>query len=64
MMFAVDFSKKKIGDLVYGLLLEKGYIVCNRTGTFRIDPPLVIEEVDFLEFISVFKQLLNEVNET
>ncbi|MBT3791008.1 MAG: aminotransferase class III-fold pyridoxal phosphate-dependent enzyme [Alphaproteobacteria bacterium] len=62
MMFAIDFAHKETGDRIYEQLLEKGYIVCNRGGSFRIDPPLVIEEADFLAFVSVFKQLLTEVD--
>jgi 4-aminobutyrate aminotransferase-like enzyme len=60
MMFAVEFAEKAVGDRIYDQLLEKGYIVCNRGGMFRLDPPLVIEEADFLGFIEVFRDLLAE----
>ena len=60
MMFAVEFAEKAVGDRIYDQLLEKGYIVCNRGGTFRIDPPLMIEETDFLGFIDAFRGLLAE----
>jgi len=59
MMLAIDFSSKEVGDGIYERLLEKGYIVCNRGGTFRIDPPLMIDEHDFLEFITVLRDLLS-----
>ncbi len=58
MMFAIDFAEKAVGDRIYYQLLEKGYIVCNRGGAFRIDPPLTIEESDFLGFVDVFRDLL------
>lgn len=60
LMFAVEFTGKPVGDRIFGRLLEKGYIVCNRGGMFRIDPPLVIEEADFRGFVDVFADLLAE----
>jgi acetylornithine aminotransferase len=60
LMFAVEFAEKAVGDRIYDRLLEKGYIVCNRGGMFRVDPPLVIEEADFLDFVDVFRSLLDE----
>jgi acetylornithine aminotransferase len=59
-MLAVEFAEKAVGDRIYDRLLEKGYIVCNRGGMFRVDPPLVIEEADFLKFVDVFRSLLDE----
>jgi len=58
LMFAVEFAEKVVGDRIYEGLLEAGYIVCNRGGLFRIDPPLVIEESDFLGFVEAFRGLL------
>jgi acetylornithine aminotransferase len=60
LMLAVEFANKAVGDRIYDRLLEQGYIVCNRGGMFRIDPPLVIEEADFLRFVEVFRGLLAE----
>jgi acetylornithine aminotransferase len=60
LMFAVEFSEKTIGDRIYERLLERGYIVCNRGGMFRIDPPLVITEPEFRKFVEVFAELLAE----
>jgi acetylornithine aminotransferase len=60
LIFAVEFAEKAVGDRIYDRLLEKGYIVCNRGGMFRVDPPLVIEEADFLDFVDVFRSLLDE----
>lgn len=58
MMFAIDFADKAVSDRIYEGLLEQGYIVCNRGGTLRIDPPLVITEADFHGFIDTFRHLL------
>lgn len=60
LMFAVAFEDKGVGDRIYNRLLENGFIVCNRGGLLRIDPPLVIEEEDFLRFVDVFRRLLDE----
>ncbi|MCG8510394.1 MAG: hypothetical protein MI741_14295, partial [Rhodospirillales bacterium] len=58
LMVAVDFADKTVGDRIYDGLLDRGYIVCNRGGTFRIDPPLVIEEAELVRFVEVFRGLL------
>jgi acetylornithine aminotransferase len=60
LMFAVDFAERAVGDRIYEQLLERGYIVCSRGAMFRIDPPLVIGEEDFMAFVEVFKNLLEE----
>ncbi len=60
LMFAVEFAEKTTGDKIYEQLIERGYIVCNRGGMFRIDPPLVIEESDFQRFVQEFDDLLAE----
>ena len=60
LMFAVDFAERAVGDRTYDQLLEMGYIVCNRGGMFRIDPPLMIEEADFIGFVEEFRGLLAE----
>ena len=58
LMFAVEFHDKVVGDRIYEQLLERGFIVCNRGGMFRIDPPLVVKEKEFQQFIEVFNELL------
>ena len=60
LMFAVDFAERAVGDRTYDQLLEMGYIVCNRGGMFRIDPPLMKEEADFIGFVEEFRGLLAE----
>ncbi len=62
MMFGIDFADKEIGDRLYEQLLEKGYIICNRGGTYRLDPPLVIDKNDFSGFVEVFRTLLEQVS--
>jgi acetylornithine/N-succinyldiaminopimelate aminotransferase len=61
MMFAIEFAQKTVGDKIYVQLLDRGYIVCNRGGMFRLDPPLMIEESDILEFVGVFRDLLADI---
>lgn len=58
MMFAVEFADSAVCDRICEGLLEQGYIVCNRGGTLRIDPPLNIEEADFRAFVDAFGGLL------
>lgn len=58
MMFAVEFADKAACDRICDGLLEQGYIVGNRGGTFRIDPPLTMEEADFSAFVDAFRGLL------
>jgi acetylornithine aminotransferase len=59
MMFAVEFADRAVCDRVCEGLLEGGYIVGNRGGTLRIDPPLNIAEADFLAFVEAFRGLLD-----
>ncbi len=61
LMFAVEFAEKTVGDRIYEQLLDSGYIVCNRGGIFRIDPPLTIEEADFTGFVTSLTKLLDEI---
>ncbi len=58
MIYGIDFVDGEVGDRIYEGLLKQGYIVCNRGGMFRIDPPLVTEEADFMGFVDVFRNLL------
>lgn len=58
LMYAVEFTGKAVGDQVYDQLLDQGFIVCNRGGLFRIDPPLVIKESEFSAFVRVFHSVL------
>jgi len=58
LMFGIDLGSPEIGDEIYNELIGKGYIVCNRSALFRIDPPLAITEAEFFEFVSAFKNLV------
>ncbi len=64
LMFAVDFVNERVGDAVYNDLVEKGYIVCNRRGSLRIDPPLIITEDEFSRFFAAFAAIIESVNLT
>lgn len=59
LMFAIDICNKNTGDKIYEMLLQKGYIVCNRGSLFRIDPPLIISEEEFSGFVSDFSDILH-----
>ena len=58
LMFAVDLANEHVGDEIYKELIERGYIVCNRRALFRIDPPLIITEKEFGEFVGAFKAIV------
>ena len=59
MMFAVDLVNKKVTDEIYNELINLGYIVGNRGSTFRIDPPLILAEAEFKEFIDTIKAVIS-----
>ncbi len=58
LMFALDMASEETGDRLFRKLVDKGYIVCNRKGLFRIDPPLTIKQEEFNSFIKDFKKIL------
>ena len=58
LMFAIDFSSEKITSEIYGKLIERGYIVCNRGSFLRVDPPLIISEKQFGEFVEVLSSIV------
>jgi len=58
MMFALEFADRAVCDRICEGLLERGYIVGNRGGTLRIDPPLTIAEADFHAFVDTLGDLL------
>lgn len=51
LMFAIDLASEKTTSEIYDKLIEHGYIVCNRGSFLRIDPPLIITEKLFSEFV-------------
>lgn len=61
LMFGVDLGSVEVGDWIYAELLKKGYIVCNRKALFRIDPPLIISEDEFNQFILDFQSILTSI---
>ena len=50
LMFAIDLSDAATSYEVFRSLLTRGYIVCPRGATLRIDPPLTIGDDEFLSF--------------
>jgi 4-aminobutyrate aminotransferase-like enzyme len=58
LMFAIDICDENTGDSIFKKLIDRGYIVCNRKALFRIDPPLVVSEDEFGDFIRDFNNIL------
>ena len=58
MMFAMDLADKNVADDIYSDLINQGYILGNRGASFRIDPPLILTEAEFDEFINAFKAVI------
>ena len=61
LMIAVDVAGKKGADRLCGALLERGFIVGNRKTAFRIDPPLIIREGEFDQFMEALKESVAEM---
>ena len=60
LMLAVDLCDEQTGNAVFKELVKSGYIVCNRKGLFRIDPPLTITGEEFSTFFRAFKDILEK----
>jgi len=58
MMFAVDLANKDVAEEIYSDLIDRGYILGNRGTAFRIDPPLILTEADFSEFMDAFEDVI------
>ncbi len=58
LMLAVDLASASRGDAIFERLLESGYIVCNRKGLFRIDPPLITPDEVLDGFTAAFAKAL------
>lgn len=61
LMFAIELVDEHMGNDIYNALIDRGYIVCNRGSILRIDPPLIITNSEFEEFIEVFRVLLTTI---
>ncbi len=59
LMYAVDIKNEKITNSIYNDLIEKGYIVGNRSASFRIDPPLTITKTEIDGFIEELRESLS-----
>lgn len=58
LMFAVDLSDEATASSVYHTMFERGYIVCLRGATLRIDPPLTTPQAAFLQFVDTLHEIL------
>jgi acetylornithine aminotransferase len=61
LMYAVDLRDESTGGAVFRSLLERGFIVGHRGATLRMDPPLAIDEDEFLAFVDVFAEVVGTV---
>ena len=59
LMMAVDVARPDLATAIYDELIMRGYIVSNRKTAFRVDPPLIIEEKQFGEFLEAFKEVID-----
>jgi acetylornithine aminotransferase len=55
LMFAVDLCDEATASNVYRTMFDRGYIVCLRGATLRIDPPLTTPQGVFLEFVDTLE---------
>jgi 4-aminobutyrate aminotransferase-like enzyme len=55
-MFAVDLCDEATASNVYRTMFDRGYIVCLRGATLRIDPPLTTPQGVFLEFVDTLEE--------
>ncbi|OFW67459.1 MAG: aminotransferase class III [Actinobacteria bacterium RBG_16_68_21] len=59
MMFAIDLRDAAASRDVFRALLQRGFIVCLRGATLRIDPPLMIDRDQFGSFIDALDEILS-----
>ncbi len=62
LMFALDIVDENVGNEIFKELIKRGYIICNRSALFRIDPPLTMEEAEFESFVNTFKAVIARIN--
>ncbi len=58
LMFAIDLCDDDTGREIYRTLLARGYIVCLRGATLRIDPPLITNHNEFQSFVQALDDSL------
>ncbi len=58
LMMALDICDATTGSKLFDALISRGYIVGNRQGLFRIDPPLTITAQQFEKFVNEFKKII------
>lgn len=58
LMFAIDLLDEETSDEAFRSLLKRGYIVCPRGATLRIDPPLTMSQEEFLSFVHTLGEIL------
>lgn len=59
MMYAVDLIDEATAGRIFDRLLGRGYVVCLRGATLRIDPPLSTPHGAFLGFVAALGEILS-----
>jgi acetylornithine aminotransferase len=57
LMLAIDLRDTEVSEKIHNALLDRGYIVGNRKGMFRLDPPLNITRQELQGFIDAFNDI-------
>ena len=60
-MFAIDLVDEDTSRRLFEKLLERGFIVCLRGATLRIDPPLITSEEELLSFAAALGAALQTI---
>lgn len=58
LMAAIELHDETVAGHLFASLLERGFIVCPRGTTLRIDPPLIISPELLLEFVAELESIL------
>ncbi len=61
LMLAVDICDADVCEKIHNALLARGYIVGNRRGMFRLDPPLNITRQELQKFIDTLKEIVGKI---
>ena len=57
LMLAIDMRDAEVSEKIHNALLDRGYIVGNRKGMFRLDPPLNVSRQELQGFIDALKDI-------
>ncbi len=61
LMIAIDLRDSATANRIYTELIGRGFIVGNRGGFLRVDPPLTITDDELLSFVDAFTEIVSEI---